>query len=633
MKQTCTKFLSVAALLNIAAVNAADNCCPSTNNNTVATCFVPRSQGRDKVVQMVGSVGHTNLYDMESWYGTMSATIEYNKNTRSKKIADCLFGNKLVSTTATTSSSCSSSKSCNDSCDRTLLIQGCNVSGTRNPNALAAGNFFLPEDFSSEVRFDPSIRNVNVNLDFYIGLDEWLCGSYFRIHGPITNTRWDLDLCESVKAEGTAVAAGVLAPSAVTRDQLYKDFAEYAGGNRDLGSPVDSVKFNPLRAGRMRSCDESKTGFADLRFEFGWNFLQCEDYHLGLNLQAAAPTGTKKRSCFLFDTLIGNDKAELGGGLTAHYVFWRSEDEGCSFGFYFDASVTHLFESTENRVFDLKGKPLSRYMMASKFKTPVVDLQGTSNNPTSQFAGEYAPVANLTARDVDVSIGAQGDVVAMFNYSWCGWSFDLGYNFWGRSCEKIKEDCDCTTDLLKTEKWALRGNAQMYGFEGSSATNNPGATPAIPLSASQSSANICSCLSTAATGAGTGNGNVTNNNIDQSQVAQGPNSRNMRPSVSNITETVSTSVQPVFIKSTDIDYGARTRGISHKVFGHVGYTWDRECWIPYLGVGGFGEFGRSESRCDSTTTTTTTSTNSCGSCIDCALSQWGVWVKLGVSFN
>ena len=122
------------------------------------------------------------------------------------------------------------------------------------------------------------------------------------------------------------------------------------------------------------SVDESKTGFADLRFELGWDFLSDDDYHLGIGLQFAAPTGSKREATYVMQPVVGNGNHwELGGVVTGHYVFWRSDDADKHFGFYADANMMHLFKAEEIRTFDLKCKNNSRYMLAAKFKKVTED--------------------------------------------------------------------------------------------------------------------------------------------------------------------------------------------------------------------------------------------------------------------
>ncbi len=53
---------------------------------------------------------------------------------------------------------------------------------------------------------------------------------------------------------------------------------------------------------------QTKTTISELRYYLGWNFLLCEDYHLGVNVQASAPTGNRPKAEFLFEAQNGNGK-------------------------------------------------------------------------------------------------------------------------------------------------------------------------------------------------------------------------------------------------------------------------------------------------------------------------------------
>ena len=66
-------------------------------------------------------------------------------------------------------------------------------------------------------------------------------------------------------------------------------------------------------------------------------------------------------------------------------------------------------------------------------------------------------------QNVDVSFDVQGDVIAKFVYTCNGFDWDLGYNFWGRSCQKVTASCNCGPDFPE-RAWALVGNAQLFGF-------------------------------------------------------------------------------------------------------------------------------------------------------------------------
>jgi hypothetical protein len=110
---------------------------------------------------------------------------------------------------------------------------------------------------------------------------------------------------------------------------------------------------------------------------------------------------------------------------------------------------------------------------------------------------------------------------------------------------------------------------------------------------------------------------------------------------STIISGVDTSLNPEFISSNDFDLaGARTNGISHKVFAHFGYIWkDRQDWQPFLGLGAEVEFAHhGDGFCCSSCNQSSSCHDNCHAnkkpcCKTIALTQWGVWIKGGVGFD
>ncbi len=633
MERLFKKFLTITALLSVVAAQA----------NTVSPTLVYRSQGFHSDRQkLAGMVGHTHLYDMESWYGTFDMTVGYLQSFRNDRIAYTLFGADL---------------NCND-CAPSIIVQGSGVAN-RNAKAWLADYMYLNCDFDGGFTIDPKIKNVVVDLDFYLGLDEWMNGLYFRIWGPINWTKWETNFCSTSEGLTTSCSAGYFTPSG--NEVLLSTLTQYFRG--DVPAEVDGVTFQGLKFAKMPACDQTETGFAELRAELGWDFLQDDDYHLGVALAVAAPTGTKRKASYVMNPVVGNGNHwELGGVVTGHYVFWRSEDEEKHFGFYLDANLMHLFKANEQRTFDLVDKDNSRYMLATKFTKTITDGLVVSNvagassagtllaanavAPAYQFDNQYAPVANLTTADVNVSVGIQADITAMFNFTARGFAWDLGYNFYGRSCESI--DCAtcpdaCNQDSLfnsaNANTWALKGDARMYGYDFSAVDTTP-ADEAIALSATESKATIHAGTNAAQTA----NGKLNNYGIDKAEFAYGdvegggtyvrlssvPSSQG---GLDNSTFHVKTSYQPVLLGVNDIAR-QETRGISNTVFTHLSYTWDRDNWVPYLGIGASAEFGNGTScKSDCDTDCNTDCDTDCDSCVDSSLSQWAVWVKGGISFN
>jgi hypothetical protein len=248
-------------------------------------------------------------------------------------------------------------------------------------------------------------------------------------------------------------------------------------------------------------------------------------------------------------------------------------------------------------------------------------------------------------------------VVAMFNYTHRGFSWDLGYNFWGMSCSKISCPDNCPDECNDScnpiivpfpTNMALKGDASVAGCTGT-AVFGLGATEMGGTSSSTLGATIFNGANARAASALATPGNPYTNLAVDNAVAASGNVGGTTPTALNVCSIATatpifTSSTPIFITLNDLDIdGARQRGISNKVFTHFSYTWtDCDRWTPYFGGGFSAEFGNSGcgDNCSPTTTTstttsttTTTNNNNCSSCKNCALSQWGVEIKGGVNFH
>jgi hypothetical protein len=449
----------------------------------------------------------------------------------------------------------------------------------------------------------------------------------------------------------------------------------------------------------------SRNGFGELRFVLGYNFVNDDagNYHAGAGLYVAAPTGTRVGSqdeCnsngrYLFEPIVGNGKHwELGAQVTAHHIGWRNEDETKSFGMYLEANITHLFAANQIRCFDLcSAGSNSRYMLAEKLHDNRNSFPGLNaitaaawpdGVPTLnvydtlglEFANAYAPVANITRRNVSSKIAVQADLAISFAYQSGNFQWDLGYNFWGRTCEEINLKNDCCAPALG--QWALKGDQRVYGFY----NWDPGAQYAMRVAATDSQATIH-------TGSNMANGvDYTPSNPTSPVNFYADNSTflpllagvNIIPNGSVNTDPTSggtgnipmyTSNLPILIQESDFDL-IGTRGISNKLFTHFNYAWPEmndSKWTPYVGIGAEVEFGSGNKGCNTdcntscTTSCNTGCTTSCNPCVttcptnpyntnpyntpaidnpcsalrpcctSVALSQWGVWFKIGTSYN
>lgn len=589
MKRMLKGFFSLALLTSAACSFAHSDSNPY---------FSIRSQSVNAARELVGWQTHINLFDKDCLYGSFSITPEYTRSFRSGRIAEYIFGDDVTAT---------SSKG-------TLAISG-SQADNRGSHDWLADYFGLPTDFKSEVTFKPRIENFLVDFNLYLGLDEWMCGLYFRIHAPVVYTRWDLRATEAVSAAGAnGYAAGYMGKAAVDNATLRKDFLTAVDGANTFGDMKEALKY-----GKMSKDRDTKTRLSDIEAALGWNFWQCEDYHFGLQIRGSAPTGNRPNAEFLFEPIVGNGNHwTLGGGVSAHAVLWRGCDEDHFFGVWLDANITHLFRTKQTRSFDLKNKPNSRYALLAEMSSTVAELYAADDAiangragtaPSHQYAGKLLPVINVTTFDVNVSIDVQVDAALKFSYYNCGFEADLGYNLWARSGEKFKPRDSST---FTEKKYVLKGDSHIYGFK---RVGNA----AVALSASQNTSDIHSgknfpsgfVLADA----------IRNPNIDPNAkfaqyVTPATAALEALDATAGGANQTRTSKDPIFVQADDIDMSKTPSAMSHKLFGHISYNWDDcEDWIPFLGVGGEIEWaGKYDSNY-------------------AAVSQWGVWIKGGISFN
>lgn len=537
-------------ILLIALVSTAS--CHADATTAVTPIINFRSQGQDLARQKVNTSGNEYRADMDRLYGDFSITAEYTRSFKNNDSTKKLFG-------------CWYLQDCN-----TLKILG-STSPSFDTKSLSANWFELPTDYEGSVCFEPLIQSITTDFNLYWGMDEWIQGLFLRIHTPLTWTKWDLG------AKFTTTTSGTIAPIPNGVTTTFLDNAEKYFCKKEVETSTGWTTL-PLSCSRFCGClcdddTRTKTRLADIQIDLGWNFLLDEDYHFGLFTRVVAPTGNKIKGEWLFEPVVGNGHHwELGGGLTGSASLWRNKEENKQLSFYLDAEITHLFSTHQRRVFDLKDKPLSRYIQAVK------------NYGTAQET--WAPLANLTSCKMNVDVAVQSDITALLNYTCYNWSCDFGYNFWIRSCENF----DCKT----CDNSYCKDNCD-------------------------SCKNCCGeCI-------------IKNGNRENWLIAN--------DATINVVDYVAT----ITLTNSMIDYdNARTKGISHKVFTHINYTWTEKDVVPFLGLGGFAEIGVNNTCCKSSAPATSialgiVSNNNCcnDNCSGCkyvSLSQWGLWLKGGILF-
>ena len=610
--------------------------------------FVPRSQSVNVAREMVGWQQFINLSDAESNYSVFSITPEYSKSFRAKELAQCLFG----------------SDASVENCSNTV---GINISGSAVPNRGSsdwlADYFGLGVNYQGTLYLTPQVTNFLVDLNYYQGLDSLLSGLYFRVHAPVVNTRWNLNVSEAIITPGSEVFVGYFNTGGTPGIQLVPTALNFFSGQQAANYSEtlsatqcsQSILTQKLQSSTFafdgcRGKDLSKTGLSDIEFALGWNFLNCDYGLLGLSLRASAPTGNAPCGNKFFAPLIGDGHHwKFGAGLNGQTMLWTSDCEDQSIGLYLDARVQHLFSARQTRSFDLCGKPNSRYMLAQKLGTNLLPIHITGKASDGvEFQNEFAPVANLTNACVNVKIAVEGDIGIKLAYMSDVWEFDLGYDFWARSCEKICRNKCNVSPLADGDTWALKGDAFVFGFNGTVPTET-----CFRLAAVEPDATInagTNLVGPAPFTSGGINGVVPAANpgianpIELTAANAGIQINDI-PAGEVITPVATRSSNPVtFLTDADVDLSG-SKGLSNKIFANISRTWECDCYTPFLGIGGEIEFA--PQNCKKvinpilpSTAITTDCVSSCASsctsgnnCQRCSLSQWGIWVKGGIAFE
>lgn len=585
-------------------------CIPCTH-----ALFVPRSQALNSSREYAGLYTKVHRDTKENIYSCVWATPKYTHSFNGEHITNYFFG-------------CHLSPSCIKDCPspNSLKISGSAIA-QRGSKDWFADYFGLPRDFKGELSFSPSIENFLVDFGWYIGLNEWAPGLFCSLHAPVVHTRWHLTMREWITQPGILNhPAGYLATTALARSDLGQSMSDFFAGDTTFGDMKEGLHY-----GTIANCGlKKRTGFGELVGKFGYVVFdenRSNDYHVSFALRGAVPTGTRPKARALFDPIVGNAHHwELGAELSGHITVWHSANEQSYGMLYGTAYATHLFSDKQLRSFDPCGKPMSRYALIEQMTPTISDeLMINGATPRQQYARKLFPAINKTTLITDVDVPVQGAATICFVYVHKAVDMSVGYALWGRSGERYT--INCSTAIFKDNTYALKGDAQLYGF----LEQMPGNPTAIALNATQRNATInggahvpgaetnFSPITTALAnnnadfkGLATGNGMVLNNVTSADATTEAPGNGLVGVSIVQ----VNGSQRPQLLTSDDLHTADGPAAVSHTLFAHISYTWDtkKPHWRPFIGIGVEGEFAQ---RIDHVYATT---------------SQWGVWLKIGSSF-
>lgn len=279
-------------------------------------------------------------------------------------------------------------------------------------------NFLLNDNFTDAITARPQVKTEVIDASFYCSLDPFLDGLYVIAHVPICWAHWNVDLIESNSFIGNTIQAFELGnPVAVAAP--FNSLIDAWNGQ----ATFFDVK-QPLQYGRINGTQKKFKG-GDIELAVGYFFKKDECEYISLNARVIIPTSNKPQATYFFEPCTGNfHHYEVGFGIIAGSDLWYCNDK-CLQGFI-NANLYHVCKNKQKRTFDLTANgPGSRYLLFKTF------------DPTGHYAGEIVRGPNILTLDINTNNAIHGDAVFMLDYNQGGFNWNIGYNIWGRTKDKI----------------------------------------------------------------------------------------------------------------------------------------------------------------------------------------------------
>ncbi len=294
------------------------------------------------------------------------------------------------------------------------------------------------------------------------------------------------------------------------------------------GGQAASGDFIQMQHGLINGDQSTGAKFGDIEMTAGYRFISNEDNSFSVAVRAAAPTGGQATGEFMMEPIFGRGgNWGLGGYLDGHVRVWQGNNEN-SMVLKFMANAMHLFSTDTVRSYDLlENGAGSKYLLVANYNGGVYNSQ-------------IQNLINISTLASTSSFGVEGDAVVSFSYIARGWSWDLGYEFWGRSAESL----EITGNFA--EGYAVLGRQTV---QQSGATFNSLCEPLAKINASQASAASAQALPT------------------------------------GVKSALSADSQ-VSLAQLNVEGAQQDTALTSKVFTKVTYEWIDSNYRPHLGVMG-----------------------------------------------
>lgn len=317
----------------------------------------------------------------------------------------------------------------------------------------------------------------------------------------------------------------------------------FKGGNT-IGTDYIGLKY-----GKIDGRQSTGVQLGDVKMSLGMNLVHNEDVCWGIAARGVAPLGNVANGEYIQAPIFGNGGYWHAGLQTmGHFVLWNNNESELRLNF--DAWAVHLFANKKGkRSFDtITNGNGSKYLL-------VADYVGADSDAYVGASGEAAPggiqnLINFSTLKVNSSFAAEFDALVAFSLISEGFTFDLGYEFWGRTKEKLS-----LIDTFDNQRFAILGQQRIFSG-GEAGIGNNWCEPAAKMGKLQ----------------------TTNDNGSET--------------------ILNATVAANRIASTDLDIVKATAPAVYTstAFANAQYQWDTKHFTPHVGLHASWEFSHSKNQ-------------------------------------
>jgi hypothetical protein len=406
VKKSMKKLFVGLAAFSYAATMSASADALSTSKNF----FQPRAFSANLAREML--LEGFKHRDAEGWYGEFSADAAYQRswNQGNEQGSGVEVANGLGTYPFWSGSN--------------VMTLGTNSSSSTNVDVYQFGLGPVAAAAGSTITLNPLVYQAGADFMFVVGSSANEPCFFAKIKAPVGVYNINPNLTENSTLVAVPYAAGQISSGAQSADVATTMVQAFAGNQP--GGQAALGDFQQMKFGLVDGDQSTGAKFGDIEMTAGYRFISNEDNSFSVAVRAAAPTGGQATGQYMMEPIFGRGgNWGLGGYLDGRVSLWKGNNENC-LDLKFMANAMHLFSTDTVRSYDLTANEAgSKYLLVGSF----------ANNAYNSQVQNLINVSTLASTS---SFGVEGDIAMSFSYVARGWSWDLGYEFWGRSAESLE---------------------------------------------------------------------------------------------------------------------------------------------------------------------------------------------------